>query len=51
MAGLSQTFRTNIVEHIQQIYLKNELDEASTCQKFRQVRIEGDCKVSREFLM
>ena len=26
MVGLSQTFRTNIVEHIQHIYLENELD-------------------------
>lgn len=51
MVDLSQTFRTNIVEHIQHIYLENELDEASTCQKFRQVRIEGDRIVSREFLM
>ena len=51
MVDLSRTFRTNIVEHIQHIYLENELDEASTCQKFRQVCIEGDCKVSREFLI
>ena len=51
MVDLSQTFRTNIVEHIQHIYLENELDEASTCQKFRQVCIEGNRKVSREFLM
>ena len=51
MVDLSQTFRTNIVEHIQHIYLENELDEASTCQKFRQVCIEGNRKISREFLM
>lgn len=49
MADLFQTSRTNVVEHIQHIYAENELDEISTCRKFRQVRTEGNRKVSREF--
>ena len=48
MAELFQSSRTNIVEHIQHIYEEGELDEASTCRKFRQVRKEGDRNVSRE---
>lgn len=48
MADLFQTSRTNIVEHIKHIYAENELDEVSTCRKFRQVRTEGNRKVSRE---
>lgn len=48
MADLFQTSRTNIVEHIKHIYAEDELDEASTCRKFRQVRTEGNRKVSRE---
>ena len=42
MAELFQSSRTNIVEHIQHIYEEGELDEASTCRKFRQV----DCSSS-----
>ena len=42
MADLFQSSRTNIVEHIQHIYEEGELDEASTCRKFRQVRTEGN---------
>lgn len=48
MADLFQTSRTNIVEHIKHIYTENELDEISTCRKFRQVRTEGNRRVSRE---
>ncbi len=48
MADLFQTSRTNIVEHIKHIYAEDELDEVSTCRKFRQVRTEGNRKVSRE---
>ena len=48
MADLFQTSRTNIVEHIKHIYAEDELDEASTCRKFRQVRKEGNREVSRE---
>ena len=45
---LFKTSRTNIVEHIAHIYEEGELDEISTCRKFRQVRQEGNRTVSRE---
>ena len=48
MADLFQTSRTNVVEHIGHIYEECELDEKSTCRKFRQVRKEGNREVSRE---
>ena len=48
MALLFKTSRTNIVEHINNIYLEGELDKISTCQNFRQVRKEGNRDVSRE---
>ena len=48
MAELYQTSRTNIVEHIKHIYDEGELDEISTCRKFRQVRKEGRRDVERE---
>lgn len=48
MAELFQTSRTNVVEHIQHIYEEGELDEDSTCRNFRQVRLEGKRKVTRE---
>ena len=48
MAELFQTSRTNVVEHIKHIYEEDELDEESTCRKFRQVRKEGNREVSRE---
>lgn len=48
MAEVFQSSRTNIVEHIQHIYEEGELDEASTCRKFRQVRTEGNRQVTRE---
>ena len=41
MSELFQTSRTNIVEHIKHIFEEGELEENSTCQIFRQVRIEG----------
>ena len=41
MAELFQTSRTNVVDHIKNIYEEDELDENSTCRKFRQVRMEG----------
>ena len=40
MVELFKTSRTNIVEHIAHIYEEGELDEISTCRKFRQVRQE-----------
>lgn len=48
MADLFQSSRTNVVEHIQHIYEEGELDESSTCRKFRQVRTEGNRQVARE---
>lgn len=48
MAELFSTSRTNIIEHINNIYLEEELDRTSTCQNFRQVRKEGNRNVSRE---
>jgi hypothetical protein len=48
MADLFRTSRTNVVEHIKHIYDEGELDEHSTCRKFRQVRKEGNREVSRE---
>ena len=46
MVELFKSSRTNIVEHIQHIYDEEELDEISTCRKFRQVRQEGKRMVS-----
>ena len=34
----SKSSRTNIVEYIPHIYDEEELDEISTCRKFRQVQ-------------
>ena len=48
MAELFQTSRTNVVDHIKNIYEEGELDENSTCRKFRQVRMEGNRQVTRE---
>ena len=48
MALLFQTSRTNVVEHIKNIYQEGELDPKSTCQDFRQVREEGGRRVSRQ---
>ena len=50
MAELFHTSRSNIVEHIGHIYEEGELDETSTCRKFRQVRMEGNRQVARERL-
>ena len=48
MAELFNTSRTNIIEHINNIYEEEELDKDSTCQYFRQVRKEGNRNVNRE---
>ena len=48
MEELFHSSHANIVEHIQNIYAEGELDEASTCRKFRQVRREGNRDVTRE---
>ena len=47
MAELFDSSRTNIIEHINNIYSSKELDKNSTCQDFRQVRKEGNRNVSR----
>lgn len=38
----------NLVGHIGNIYDDEELQESSTCRKFRQVQLEGNREVSRE---
>ena len=48
MSTLYQTSRTNVVEHIKHIFEEGELDENSTCRKFRQVQKEGNRDVARE---
>jgi len=48
MAEVFSTSRTNIIEHINNIYNEEELDKNSICQNFRQVRIEGNRTVNRE---
>jgi hypothetical protein len=48
MAELFQTSRTNVVEHIGNIYSEGELDQNSTCREFRQVRKEGNRSVARQ---
>lgn len=48
MADLFQTSRTNVVEHIKNIYDECELDKESTCRNLRQVRKEGNREVARE---
>jgi hypothetical protein len=47
IAELFQTSRTNVVEHIGNIYEEEELQEEATCRNFRQVRVEGTRKVAR----
>ncbi len=48
MADLYNSSRTNVVEHIKNIYEEGELDKVSTCRNFRQVRLEGTRNVQRE---
>jgi len=48
MAELFSTSRTNVIEHINNIYDEEELDKNSTCRNFRQVRKEGSRTVNRE---
>ena len=45
IADLFQSSRTNVVEHVMHIYEDEELEESSTCRKFRQVRKEGKCDI------
>ena len=39
--------RTTITEHINNVYQENELEQNSTCRKFRQVQLEGNREVER----
>ena len=48
IADLFQSSRTNVVEHVMHIYEDEELEESSTCRKFRQVRKEGNRTVKRK---
>ena len=48
LAELFECSRTNIVEHISNIYKERELQEISTCRNFRQVQTEGKRQVARE---
>lgn len=50
MEELFQSSHANISEHIRNIFAEGELDEVSTCRKFRQVRQEGNRSVEREIL-
>lgn len=44
MAELFESSRTNIIEHINNIYAEEELDKESTYQNFRQVRKKGNIR-------
>ncbi len=48
MAKLFNSSRTNVVEHIANIYTENELVKNSTYRKFRQVQKEGNRTISRD---
>ena len=47
MSDLYQTSKSNISEHITNIYKEGELDKDSTVRKFRTVHFEGDRPVER----
>ena len=47
MALLFDSSRTNIIEHINNIYSSGELEKDTTFQYFRQVKKEGKREVSR----
>ena len=47
LAELFDTSRTNVVDHIRNIYEEGELDKAATCRNFRQVQVEGTREVAR----
>jgi len=48
MTALFMSSRTNIVEHISNIFQEGELIEEATCRNFRQVRLEGKRHVGRD---
>lgn len=51
MALLFKSSRSNIVEHINNIYKSKELNITSTCRKFRQVQKEGKRYVERKLTL
>ena len=48
LVELYHTSRTNVVEHIRNIYNEGELEENQSCRNFRHVQTEGNRKVERE---
>jgi len=48
LAELFQTSKSNVSEHIKNIFAEGELEPDATVRKFRTVQIEGSRKVSRE---
>lgn len=48
MAILFDKGRSTVSEHILNVFKEGELNEKSTCRKFRQVRMEGNRTVERE---
>ncbi|MDR2937345.1 MAG: virulence RhuM family protein [Prevotellaceae bacterium] len=48
IAELFMSSRTNVVEHIANIYKEAELKEIATCRNFRRVQREGNRDVSRD---
>lgn len=50
LCELYQTSKSNVSEHIKNIFDEGELEESSTVRKFRKVQIEGDRTVTREQL-
>ncbi len=47
IAELFDSSRTNILDHIRNIYNEKELEKNSTCRNFRQVQKEGNREVER----
>lgn len=50
LCELYQTSKSNVSEHIKNIFEEGELEKSSTVRKFRTVQIEGDRIVTREQL-
>lgn len=50
LMDLFHSSRSNVLEHIKNIYQEGELDKESTCRKFRQVQLEGNREVKREII-
>jgi len=48
MALLFGKGRSTVAEHIKNVYKEGELEQNSTCRKFRQVRNEGKRSITRE---